>query len=400
MAKNLSEIKRGAPAEILKDFKSEDQSTSRNAAERLVRDAKDSGLCMQDYLKLAVDPTKADDVARYQQSGGKVLNGFEATLLYLGLPFRDNLEHGVFLQAASDTFQKYPGTRAMFPEVIDQMLRWKSRQDQIEKLDPFIAQSRTITGTELISTVVEDESAERGTATIAEFGKIPVRTIRTSQSSVGIFKHGSGIKTSYEFERRASLDVMTPFAARVGRELELSKVRAAVSVLINGDGVNAAAPVESIVTFGGVDKDTTPVSQQYKAIATWLAKKAAAGTPIDTVAGNIDMYLELLFMFTPTLAGNASEIRAMMANGAPGLNLNIPLLGGTATFALASSMPANKLLGFNKGETLEELVEAGSSISENERSIQNQAITYVRSENSGFKLAYADTRFILNCNPA
>lgn len=400
MAKNLSEIKRGAPVAILGSLRSEDPSVSRNAAEILVRNAKDSGLSMKDYLTLAVDPKQAEDAGRYAQGNDKTLNGFEATLLYLGLPFRDNFEHGVFLQAASDTFQRYPGTRAMFPEVIDQMLRWKSRQDQIETIAPLISQSRTITGSEMISTVVDDESAERGTSVIAEFGKIPVRTIRTSQSSVGIFKHGSGVKTSYEFERRASLDIMTPFASRVARELELSKVRAAVSVLINGDGVNAAAPVESIVTFGGVDKDTTSVSGQYKAIARWLAKKAAAGTPIDTVVGNIDMYLELLFMFTPTLAGQRSEIEALVAKGGPGLNLNLPLLGGTATFALASSMPAHKILGFNKGETLEELVESGSSISENERSVTNQSITYVRSENSGFKLAYADTRFILDTNPS
>lgn len=400
MSKNLSEIKRAAPAVVLAGFQSEDSNVSLNAASRLLRDAKDAGLCLQDYLKLAVDATQAEDVARYAQGNGKTLNGFESTLLYLGLPFRDNLEHGVFLQAAADSFQKYPGTRAMFPEVIDQMLRWKNRQDQIEALAPLLSQSRVITGTELISTVVDDDSKDRGTQVIAEFGQIPIRTIRTSQSSVGIFKHGSGIRTSYEFERRASLDILTPFAARVARELERSKIKAAISVMINGDGVNAAAPVESIVAFGGVDKDTTPVSQQYKAIATWLAKKAGAGTPIDTVVGNIDMYLELLFMFTPTLAGNRSQIEAMVQAGAPGLNMNIPLLGGAATFALASAMPANKLLGFSKGETLEELVEAGSTISENERSIQNQSVTYVRSENSGFKLAYGDTRFILDTNPS
>lgn len=399
MRKNLSQIKRAAPSVVLAGFVSEDRAVSLNAAARLLGDAKESGLSLQDYLKLAVDSTQAEDVARYSQGGGKVLNGFEATLLYLGLPFRDNFEHGVFLQAAADSFQKYPGTRAMFPEVIDQMLRFKHRQEKIESLEPFISQSRVITGTELISTVVDDDSKEQGTNVIAEFGKIPVRTIRTSQSSVGIFKHGSGIRTSYEFERRASLDILTPFAARVARELERSKIKAAISVMINGDGVNAAAPVESIVTFGGVDKDTTPVSGQYKAIATWLAKKAAAGTPIDTVAGNIDMYLELLFMFTPTLAGNRSQIEALVQAGSPGLNLNIPLLGGAATFALASSMPANKLLGFSKAETLEELIESGSTISENERSILNQSVTYVRSENSGFKLAYGDTRFILDVNP-
>ena len=101
-------------------------------------------------------------------------------------------------------------------------------------------------------------------------------------------------------------------------------------------------------------------------------------------------------MFTPTLAGQTSQIEAAVRAGGPGVNLRMPLLGGQANFAIASSMPDNRLLGITKSETLEELIEAGSSISENERSIQNQVITYVRTENSGFKLAFSDTRSLLN----
>lgn len=391
MSKNLSEIQRTAVDKALGLMLSDNQGESAHAGLTLTRQAKDFGLCLQDYLKIAVLPTAEKDPGKY-----KGLNGFEAALSFLNLPFRDNLEQAVFLQAASDTFQKYPGTRAMFPEVIDQMLRWKNRQAQIETVAPMLAQSRTINGTELISTVVDDDSTQRGTFAIAELGKIPVRTIRTSQTSVGIFKHGSGIKTSYEFERRASLDILTPFAARVARELEISKVRAATSILINGDGVNSAAPVVNVTSVGGVVAGTLKLRSQYAAFATWMVNAAAAGAPIDTVIGNLKMYIELLLMFTPTLQGSRSELEAAAANGGPGLNLNVPLLGGSATFALSTSMPDDKLVGITKGETLEELVEAGSSISENERAIQNQSITYTRTENSGFKLAYGDTRSILN----
>lgn len=386
---NLSKLERKSPEAVLSLIRSDDASVSKNAGLRLVASAKDSGLSMKDYLTYAIDPRKSENAGQF--SG---LNGFEATLAYLNLPFKDDFEQGVLLQAASDNFQTYPGTRAMFPEVIDTMLRWKNRQDQIETTTGMVSQSRTISGTELISTAVEDDSKDRDTFSIAEFGRIPVRTIRTSQTSVGIFKHGSGIRTSYEFERRSNIQMLVPYAVRVARELELSKVKVATGTLLNGDGVNAAAPVTTITSLGG--STTESFSTQYKVLAKWLINRAKLGLPIDTVMGNLDMYLELLFMFTPTLAGNRSEIEAMVAKGAPGVNVNIPLLGGQANFVLSSSMPAGKVLGFSKGDTLEELVEAGSSIAENEKSIENQAVTYVRTENTGYKLIYGDTRSVLN----
>lgn len=393
--KSLTEIKRRPVHEVVIGLLAADPHTSAIAGRRLVGDAKEYGLCLQDYLKIAAIPV--NDKGNEEEYAD--LNGFEAALKLMSLPFRNDFEQGVFLQAASDTFQKYPGTRAMFPEVVDQMLKWKTRQQNIENVAALVGQTRTINGTELISMFIEDNSAARGTWTIAELGKIPVRTLTTSQQSVGIYKHGSGIKTSYEFERRASLDILTPFAARVARELEISKVRAATHMLVNGDGVNPAATVVPISTIpGGVVQGTKRLRSQYDTLATWMMMRAAAGTPIDTIVANIDVFIELLLMFTPTLNGQTSEIEAAVRQGAPGLNLNLPLLGGTANFALSTSMPAGQLLGMTKAETLEELIEAGSSISENERSIENQSIVYTRTENTGFKLAFSDTRQILDLN--
>lgn len=390
-ARSLTEIKRQSPEKVLVNLTSANRNDSAMAGLALVATAKDFGLSLSDYLKIAVDVRQSETIGKFDG-----LNGFEAALMELNLPFRNDFEQGVLLQAASDSFQTYPGTRAMFPEVVDQMLRFKGHQDQIENVASLIAQSRTINGNEMISTAVEDDKDERGTQPIAEFGRIPVRTIRTSNTSVGIFKHGSGIRTSYEFERRASLDILTPFAARVARELEISKVKQATAILLNGDGVNGAATAQRFSDFGGTPVTAlAPLAGQYKAFATWLVKRAAMGMPIDTILGNLDIYLELLFMFTPTVNAR-SQMEAIQAAGGPKIGLNLPILNGNCNFVLSSAMPANKVLGFSKGDTLEELIESGSSISENEKSIQNQSVTYVRSENSGYKLAMGDTRVLLD----
>lgn len=389
---DLSKIQRRPVETLLGGLRSSSESASREAAAQLIREAREAQLSMRDFLVLAVDPRQGDHAQLNMQAG---LNGYEAALTYLNLPFRTDLEQGVHLQAASDTFQKYPGTRALFPEVVDDMLRWKSRQDQLENTAALVGQTRTIAGNELVSTVVEDDSAERGTFIVPELANIPVRTVRTSQTSVQMFKHGSAYRTSYEFNRRASLDLLTPFAARVARQLEISKVRAATSVLINGDGVNPAAPVKTLGSYGGDLSGNKSLQHNYKPLAKFMMECAKNGTPVDTVVGNFDTFIELFFMFTPTQGmGERAEIEAMAARGGP--NLILPIMGGTANFALSSSMPANRLLAFNKAETLEELVEAGSTISENDRSINNQSVTYVRSETTGYKLSFGDTRFMLD----
>jgi len=387
--RSLTEIKRVSAATILDPLRAESDGASKEAGKRLVKTAAEFGVSVRDYLTLAINPNEGD-----QKFVG--LNGYEAALAYLNLPFKNAYEEGVILQAAGETFQRFPGTRAMFPEVIDDMLRWNNRQQNIEKVSDIVAVSRTINGTELISTVVLDDSNDRGTYTIAEGARIPVRSLRTSQTSVGIFKHGSGYRTTYEFNRRVRLDILTPFANRVARELEMSKMSAATGILINGDGVNAAAPVVAQSTLTGYDSGQSG-KLQYKPMLSWLISRAQAGVPVDTVVGNFAAYLEFLFLFMPVTAigPNVADFAAQRGIG-PKFNFSKFGFDQNVSFAISSQAPTGKLIGISKGETLEELVEAGSNISESEASIQNQVITYVRTENTGYKLAFADTRSILN----
>src|SRR3546814_508793 len=96
----------------------------------------------------------------------------------------------------------------------------------------------------MITTVVDDKDADyQQTGVIAEGARIPIRSIRTTEKGVKFYKFGGGFEFTYEFERRASLDIVTPYAARMQREVEIGEVAIATGLIINGDGVNGAAPV-------------------------------------------------------------------------------------------------------------------------------------------------------------
>lgn len=389
MTRSLSQVRR-RPIQELASLRSESAHESAETAKRLIAEAKDFGLNVREYLELAIDVPSSENADRFRDANG-YLNGYEATLAMLGLPIADDFSRGIVLDAASDTFQTYPGTRALFPAVVDDLVQYKYRQEQLENTGALVSQSRTISGIEMLTTVVDDKEDDYQVAkAVAEFGRVPVKTIRTAEQAVKFYKHGGGYRISYEFQRRARLDMLTPFQNRMARETERSKVWTATSVLINGDGVNPAAGVKNQSTF---ESGATAGKIAYKGLLGWFIDRAKAGTPVDTVAGNWDAYLEWLLMFAiPTTNANKTDAEQLAATGFK--VGGVPILTGVVNFALSSAVPAGQLVGFSKGDTLEELVEAGSNIDESERAISNQSITYVKTENAGYKLAFPDTREI------
>jgi hypothetical protein len=397
----LSIVRNRKPAEeLLAGLKPADGNLAASlaAGQNLVQKAKEAQLTVPDYLRLAVNP----DAGEFKNSK---LDGFEASLAFLGLPVREDFSKGVVLQAASESFTTYPGTRALFPAVIDNILQWKYRQDQIENVNAIIAQSRGISGNEMITTVVDDKPEDyQQVGVINEGARIPIRSLRTSERGVKFYKFGGGIEFTYEFERRASLDLITPYAARMQREVEIGQTAIATALIINGDGVNAPAPVvnatDLAATLPAADRPVPAAGRiNWEVFLAWLVSRARAGAPIDTVVGNYDLYLEWVRMFaTPGVNAGMSQLELLRRagvdvnfEGAANFDLNV-------RFALSSTAPASKLLGFIRGETVEELVENGSDIEESVRAIENQKVRYVKTTNKGYRLIFGDTRSILNLN--
>ena len=363
---------------------------SLRAGQKLVQNAKAAKLSMPDYLRLAVTP---DPKAQ--------LDGFECALAYLNLPVREDFSSGVLLQAAAETFSTYPGTRALFPQVVDNILQWKYRQDQIENVGNLVAQTRTVNGVEVLTTVVDDKPEDyQQTGVINEGARIPIRSLRTSEKNVKFYKFGGGIEFTYEFERRASLDLITPYAARMQREVEIGQAAIATAMLLNGDGVNGPAPVVNATDLAAaIPGGPTPEAGRinWEVFLKWLVSMAQRGTPIDTITGNYDMYFEWVRMFaTPNASlGGKTQMEVLQAAGVQ-VALQNPRFDLNVNFALSSTAPAAKLIGFIKGETLEELVENGSDIEESVRAIENQKVRYVKTTNRGYRLIFNDTRSVLN----
>ena len=392
MAKSLLELvknKQGLKAK-LGALLSNTPEASRSAAEVLANEIKEYGISVQNYLRLAIDLNDEDGKA-YREAG---MDGYEAALAFLSLPAKNDFSNSIMLAQAGETFKSYPGTRLLFQPVMDEVLRFSTRQDQIEKVADLVGSSRTVSGIEMVSVVAESDEDAEGTWTVTEGARIPVRKIKTTEQAVKWWKHGSGYEFTYEFDRRASLDILTPYVARIVRRLELSKVAAATAVLVNGDGVHGAAPVNYQADLLDKGVENTEDKINYAALLKWILSMAKKGTPMDTVIGNYDTYLMWMLLFTPTLSGNASEAGAMAAAGGPALSTGIPGLFVPIKFAISSAMPAKQLLGFIKAETLQELVEEGSQIQESETAIREQRVTYVRTETTGYKLVFGDTRSI------
>lgn len=398
---SLAQIQKQSLTAVLGSLKDTSSTKSAEAGQALIAAAGQEGLSVRDYLTLAIDPRMEENNRQFQLADGGFLNGYEAALSFLNLPVRDDLEAGIRLRAANDTFQTHAGTRALFPEVIDDMVRWKYRQFSVENVDALVSQTRQVPQPEILTTVVEDkrEDYKEAVAAVAEGTPVPMYSIRSTQKTTRFWKFGSGYEVTYEFARRASLDLLTPYAMRVNREVDISKVAIATGVLLNGDTNYGAAPV---VTQASLTDAVTGASAagvlSRKHLLKWLVSRAQAGIPIDTVVGNWNTYIQWLLLFTQNIAGDHSAAQELAQQG---FQIGgVPILRGAVNFALSSAMPDNQLLGYSKADTLEQTVETGSLIEESQKAILVQKIQYVKTENSGFRLVFGDTRSVYDFTAA
>lgn len=376
--KPLDELKRRPVAEVVLGLDSVEESTSRNAASRILTDARTFGLSVKDYLIAAIEP---------KGEGKNALNGYEQVLMHLNIPVRADLEQGIDLRAASDVFGTKTGTRILFPDVLMDVVKWTTGQDPIVNVQSIVAQSRTIQGNSAIMLDLVDPGVDEiKMFQIAEGGEIPMRKIGTSERSVKMFKVGHGYEFTYEFARRANVDILTPYVSRINRQFEIDKVKYATAILVSGDGVAGAISVDAETAYGG-----TNGTLDWKSLFNWLVARAAAGYPIDTLIGNYATYGTFIGLFTPTV--NTNNIpQAMEGVGGPMMAPSLSFMNYKINFAISNTVAADVLIGIIKPETIEELQEAGSDIQESDRLITSQKVQFVRTQTVGYNLVTPQAR--------
>lgn len=351
----------------------------------LSEDAHEAGVSVEILLHQYIEPVAG-------------LNAVESVFAELNIPLSPQGEEGAaMLAASSDSFTTNLGLKTLLPILIDNIIRAAQNTVPFENVEDLLANTRNVTGAQLLTDITYDKNTadSYGTFRIAEGGRIPVRSLKTTSGAVQFFKHGSGIEISYEVSRRLSPDILVPYANRIAFERSQSEALAAVEMLVDGDGVKPAAVTETLQSFDGLA--TGKLRDRAEGFMKWLMAAAKAGRPIDTVVCNYDSLFELSHMFPVQNVANVPAVGVgAVAKGAVGMKVTFAQgLSLDLKVVVSSGIGANQLLGFRKGETLERLIENGSAIQETETSIRNQMITYVNTLNSGFNLIYGESRRVL-----
>lgn len=228
-------IKKRSIEEVLGGLKNTEATKSIEAAADLLHDMRNSGVGMREYLNQAIDLSNKESAFAANLSGSN-MTGYEAALAYLNLPLKDDKIFGMALATASDTFATYPGTSALFPVYQEDVLRINIDTPWNPGVSSLVASSIEVTGNQVQWDVADwndanfvalDGSSFK-TFIVAEGAEIPTRSVKSSKTSVAMYKHGAGYKFTEEFMRRAKLDVISPFLAEVTQTLELSKTNHAV----------------------------------------------------------------------------------------------------------------------------------------------------------------------------
>ena len=334
----------------------------------------DAGMTFWQYLEM-IQPTKP----------GESLSAFERQLQLSGIIVQSKPELGLFSSPGEYFFQSdRPGSAILFPVLLQKTALWTKLKAFVD-INKIVATTRTITGTSAYSALSIDDSNITGSAATAhgrrfrvdQRGNFPAVNIGWSEKTNAVTKHGVQLNWTYEFVRRASIELMQTVVARIMIQDQLELFNEAVSVIINGDGV--ANPACTVKTLKKTPAGATPNQIVTNATAageltyeTWL-KFIGNSRPytFDAVFGNLNTLVKFVTMSRPTMDPAEVITNLLEAKNQGTAKLETPLFPNTTLF-LADGMPDDKLLGVDTSFALERVIELGSDLKEVERVIQNQ----------------------------
>lgn len=348
---------------------------TKEEALNLYKMAADHGMTFWQFLEV-IQPSKAGDT----------LTAFERQLQHHGIITRSNPEKGLYSSTGEYFFQSdRPGSAILFPTLLQKTALW-TKMKQYADINKVVASTRTISGASSYQSLYIDDSKIVGVGgrnfRVDQAGNFPRVKIGWSDGANTVIKHGVQLDWTYEFVRRASIELMTTVVARIMLQDAIDNFNDAISLAINGDGTSNN-PAATAKTFCKSTKSATAteinldVTNDSIAAGTlpyegWL-KFIGGMSPYkpDVVCGNLATLVKFVTMTRPTV-DPAEVITKLLESKNQGTAKLDQELFPNVTLYLADGVPANKLLAIDSGFALERVIELGSDIKEVERVISNQ----------------------------
>lgn len=368
----------------------------------LYKQSIDAGMTFWQYLEM-IQPSKPTDN----------LSAFERQLQLNGIVVQSRPDLGLYSSSGEYFFQTdRPGSAILFPVLLQKTALWTKLKAFVD-INKIVATTRTISGTSAYTALSIDDSAIIGSTAatahgrrfrVDQRGNFPAVSIGWSEKTNAVTKHGVQLNWTYEFVRRASIELMQTVVARIMIQDQLELFNDAVNTIILGDGVaNPACTVKTLKkTAGGtafqIQTDATAAGELT--YSTWL-KFIGNSRPytFNAVFGTLPTLVKFVTMSRPTMDPAEIITNLLESKNQGTAKLDTPLFPNVTLF-LADCMQDDKLLAVDTSFALERVIELGSDLKEVERVIQNQTEAMVISIADNVSKIFNDAAQLLDFSAA
>jgi hypothetical protein len=312
------------------------------------------------------------------------LSTFDKCFKHMGIFVNGDAKRGITSSPASFFVPAdSPQSAILFPAFIQQQAMI-ARLSAVSSVESLVATTRTITGSAYQALSIDDSGLAAGKSFRVGEGA-PFPKVKFTWSSAGnvILKHGVQLDFSYEFLRRASIELVGTLVQRIAQRDAQLNYWDAITFLLNGDGsVNNPAAVSTTAK----SYDNTIAADGVCTYTAWLKWLATWDTfRPNIIIGDIDAILAIVLMTRP--AADTFAIISALKSGSLDPNAVKDLIdNGEQLFpnvkfhvVPTAKIGALTLLGIDTTAAAERIVEAGSDLTETQKYIERQTETMVMS---------------------
>ena len=151
----------------------------------------------------------------------------------------------------SDVVEKFFATSqsaVLFPEYVARTV--KQGMEEANLLPSITATTTYVDGMDYRSILSVPEKEDKKLRRVEEGAIIPATTVKTKENLVKLHKRGRMLIASYEAVRYQKLDLFSVTLRQIGAHIARTQLEDAIGVLMNGDGTNNPAAVDSVAASG------------------------------------------------------------------------------------------------------------------------------------------------------
>lgn len=340
--------------------------------------AEDFGLTFSEYLE-QMNPSNPNDK----------LDAFERQLARYNIRVKSDPRKGYYAGNLAEFFVTDSDSRILFPEFLNRMARWALLTADDDPYDINLITGGNEEGLNentFKELFIDDKEADYQMSHVGELGGFPEIKVSYSEKAEGMKKYGVAIKWSYEFLRRARIDMIRPVIAKVALMQRRAIFKEGIDKLINGGGTTMT-PAASSAAINTFDTDISAAGTlTYYGWLKWLNSRRPHS--IDTVFCNFDTAYKIITMtrasvdtlalresLNPAIANSPALVRGLKADP------KIVIIDD-------ADISSNVILGIDSRFAAKRYFEIGADMTETERIINQQFERVVISHVDGFSKIY------------